>query len=155
MNLTTTNNLDFGSTHIVEPHVKRYQKQFELLPILEDLTHIVKMPRTLVFHNKRQWHIWIQRYLIIGWFLKHTKSSLEFSVSMNKPPHLGMFYAIHVILYHFFVQVMVFCHINYAHFIEIEVKLTHTLVSYVAYWQHLDMAWPQQAPTKGVDTFKI
>jgi len=50
---------------------------------------------------------------------------------------------------------MVFCNINYAHFIEIEVKLAHTLVSFGAYWQHLDMAWPQQAPTKGVDTPKI
>jgi hypothetical protein len=49
---------------------------------------------------------------------------------------------------------MVFCNINYAHFIEIKVKLAHTLVSYVAYWQHLDMG-PQQAPTKGVDTLKI
>jgi hypothetical protein len=74
---------------------------------------------------------------------------------VNKPQHLGMFYAIHVILYHFFVQVMVFYNINYAHLIEIKVKLAHTLVSYVAYWQHLDMAWPQQAHTKGIDTPKI
>jgi hypothetical protein len=100
VNLTTTNNLDFGSAQIIEPHAKRYRKQFGLLPILEDLTHIVK--RTLVFHSKKQWHIRIQRYLIIGWFWKQTKSSLAFSIFVNKPPHLGMFYAIHVILYHFF-----------------------------------------------------
>jgi len=35
MNLTTTNNLDFGSAQIIEPHAKKYQKQFGLLPILE------------------------------------------------------------------------------------------------------------------------
>jgi hypothetical protein len=85
VNLTTTNNLDFGSTQIIEPHAKRYHKQFGLLPILEDLTHIVKMSRTFVFHSKRQWHIRIRRYLIIGWFLKQTKSSLEFSFFVKTP----------------------------------------------------------------------
>ncbi len=60
--------------------------------------------------------------------MKQTKFSLEFSVSMNKPPHLGMFYGIHAIFYQFFVQVMVFYNINYAHLIEIKVKLAHTLI---------------------------
>jgi hypothetical protein len=32
---------------------------------------------------------------------------------------------------HLFVQVMVFCNINYANLIEIEVKLAHTLILYV------------------------
>jgi hypothetical protein len=53
MNLTTTNNFNFGSTHIVEPHAQGYWKQFGLLPIPKDLTHIVKVPSTLVFHSKR------------------------------------------------------------------------------------------------------
>jgi hypothetical protein len=35
-------------------------------------------------------------------------------------------------------------------FIEIKVRLAQTLESLVAYWQHLDMACPQQAPTNGV-----
>jgi hypothetical protein len=50
---------------------------------------------------------------------------------------------------------MVFCNIDYAHLIEIKVKRTRILISYVAYWQHLDMAWPQQPPIKGVETPKI
>ncbi len=51
----------------------------------------------------------------------------------------------------YFNQVMVFYKINVSFLIEIEVKLTHTLESSMAYWQHLDIAWPQQVPTKGVD----
>jgi hypothetical protein len=35
--------------------------------------------------------------------------------------------------------------INYALLIEIEVKSTHTLESFVGYWQHLNIAWPKQA----------
>ncbi len=46
---------------------------------------------------------------------------------------------------------MVFYKTNFASLIEIEVKLTHTLESSMAYWQHLDISWPQQVPTKGVD----
>jgi len=50
---------------------------------------------------------------------------------------------------------MVFYNIDYAHLIETEVKLAHTLVSFVSYWQHLNIAYPQQALTKGIDTLKI
>ncbi len=46
---------------------------------------------------------------------------------------------------------MVFYKTNFSSLIEIEVKLTHALESCVAYWQHLDISWPQQVPTKGVD----
>jgi hypothetical protein len=44
-----------------------------------------------------------------------------------------MFYAIHVVFYQIFVQVMVFCNIDYAHLIEIKVKVkpAHILISYV------------------------
>jgi hypothetical protein len=51
----------------------------------------------------------------------------------------------------FLIQVMVFYKINFASLIEIEVKLTYTLESSMAHWQHLDIAWPQQVPTKGVN----
>jgi len=46
---------------------------------------------------------------------------------------------------------MVFYKTNFSFLIEIEVKLTHTLESSMAYWQHLDISWPQQVPTEGVD----
>jgi hypothetical protein len=32
---------------------------------------------------------------------------------------------------------------DYASLIEIEFKPTHNFESFVEYWQHLDMAWPQ------------
>ncbi len=38
--------------------------------------------------------------------------------------------------------------------IEIEVKPTYILESFVAYSQHLDIAWPQQVLKKGVNNFK-
>jgi hypothetical protein len=42
----------------------------------------------------------------------------------------------------FLVQMTVFYKTNFIFLIEIEVKLTHTLESSMAYWQHLDIAWP-------------
>jgi hypothetical protein len=50
---------------------------------------------------------------------------------------------------------MVFYKIDYVSLIEIEVKLTHILESFMAYYQHLDILWPQQAPTKGINIPKI
>jgi hypothetical protein len=51
----------------------------------------------------------------------------------------------------FLDQVMVFSKIDYAFLIEKKGKLTHALESSIAYWHHLDIAWPQQEPTKGVN----
>jgi hypothetical protein len=42
------------------------------------------------------------------------------------------------------VQVMIFCKID--HVFLIEVNPTDTLESFAAYWQHLNIAWPQQVP---------
>jgi len=50
---------------------------------------------------------------------------------------------------------MVSCKTNYASLIEIEGTPTHTLESFAAYWQHFDIAWPQQKPTKGTNSPKI
>jgi hypothetical protein len=50
---------------------------------------------------------------------------------------------------------MAFYKIDYVFLIKIEVKLTHTLESSMAYYQHLDILWPQQALTKGVNNPKI
>jgi hypothetical protein len=46
---------------------------------------------------------------------------------------------------------MVFYKTNVSSLIEIEVKPTHTLESSMSYWQHLDIAWPQQVITNCVD----
>ncbi len=51
----------------------------------------------------------------------------------------------------FLVHAMVFWKMDYASLIKIDVKLAHT---FVACWQHLDMTWPQQDPTKGANNAK-
>ncbi len=51
----------------------------------------------------------------------------------------------------FLVQVIVFCNMDRASLIEIELKPSHTFESSVEYWQHLDMAWPQQDPTNNAN----
>jgi hypothetical protein len=50
---------------------------------------------------------------------------------------------------------MVFYKFDYVSLIEIEVKLTHILEPSMAYYQHLDIVWPQQALTKDVNNPKI
>jgi hypothetical protein len=50
----------------------------------------------------------------------------------------------------FLVHVIIFYKMDYASLIEIEVIPTQILESLVAYWQHLNMACPQHAPTNGV-----
>ncbi len=53
------------------------------------------------------------------------------------------------------VQVMVFYKTNCASLINIEGKPTHTLESSIAYWQHFDITWPLQEPTKVTNSPKI
>ncbi len=95
-------------------------------------SHIVGMPRTLIFHSKGQWHVWIQGFHGITWLLRQIEFLLEILVFVDKPPHISMFYALFChLLPHLFVQVMVFCNINYANLIKIEVKLAHTLLLFI------------------------
>jgi hypothetical protein len=49
---------------------------------------------------------------------------------------------------------MIFCKIDYVSLIEVEVKLTHILKLFVAYWQDLNIVWPQQAHIEGADNLK-
>jgi hypothetical protein len=53
--------------------------------------------------------------------------------------------------YHFCGPSDGFFKIDHVFLIEIEVNPTHTLKSFAAHWQHLNIAWPQQVPTKGVN----
>ncbi len=64
-------------------------------------------------------------------------------------------HAILAIPYHFSLSKWWFFTKHMFLYIEIEVKPTHILESFVAYWQHLDIAWPQHDPTKSVDNPKI
>jgi hypothetical protein len=49
---------------------------------------------------------------------------------------------------------MVFHKIDCLSLIEIEVKLTHILKLFVAYWQDLNIVWPQQAHVEGANNLK-
>ncbi len=50
----------------------------------------------------------------------------------------------------FFVNVIVFCKMDCVSSMKIKVKPTQTLESFVACWQHLNMACPQHDPTNSV-----
>jgi hypothetical protein len=47
--------------------------------------------------------------------------------------------------------VIVFYNVDHVSLIKIELKPSHTFESFVEYWQHLDMAWPQQDLANGAN----
>jgi hypothetical protein len=55
----------------------------------------------------------------------------------------------------FFVQMMVFCKVVWAHFKFTSIMPTQTLVSFMANCATLDMPCPKQDPMKGKTNFKI
>ncbi len=49
----------------------------------------------------------------------------------------------------FLVQVIIFYKIDWHSLMEIDVRPIDILESFVAYWQHFDIKWPQQLHVKG------
>jgi hypothetical protein len=50
----------------------------------------------------------------------------------------------------FLVYVTIFCKVDLHSVMEIDVSLAQSLVSFVAYWKHLDITCLQQLPMNGV-----
>ncbi len=58
------------STHIVEPQGIGYWQQPKMLPKFEDLAHNLVGSIIVVFHNKEQLHVSIQKSFGIRWFFE-------------------------------------------------------------------------------------
>jgi hypothetical protein len=104
------------STNIVEPQGIGYWQQPKLLSKFEDLAYNLVGSTIVVFHNKEQLHVSIQKSLEIGWFLKHFEQVFieVLNLCEGNPTTSHAFYHSCRPLPLFFIQAMAFSHIMFS-----------------------------------------